>query len=69
MSKSRLRELFIKGHITYKEYIAEINRLDGAREKLYDLYLKKHINYTDLKEMLEELDRKEDDFPKPPTIY
>lgn len=69
MSKSRLRELFIKGHITYKEYMAEIDRLDGAREKLYDLYLKKQITHRDLKEMLAELDREEDNLPEPPTVY
>lgn len=70
LSKSKLRNLFLQGHITYKEYIAEIDRLDGMREKLYALYLNKQITYTELKDMLAELDRKDDsDISEPPTIY
>lgn len=69
MSKSRLRDLLIKGHITYKEYIAEIDRLNEARNKLYDLYVKGRISREELTEMLEELDREEGDLPEPPTVY
>lgn len=69
MSKSKLRELLLKGHLTYEDYIAEINRLEGLREKLYDLYLEGHISRDDLTTLLAELDRKEDDLPEPPTIY
>lgn len=69
MSKSRLRELLIKGHITYKEYIAEIDRLNEAREKLYNLYIKGRLSHEELTEMLKELDREEDDLPEPPTVY
>lgn len=69
MSKSKLRELLLKGHLTYEEYIAEIDRLDGLREKLYDLYLEGHISRADLATLLAELDRKEDDLPEPPTVY
>lgn len=68
MSKSKLRELFVNGHITYKEYIAEVDRLDGMRERLYKLYLNKQIAYTELKELLAELDHK-DGPPEPPIIY
>lgn len=59
----------MKGHLTYEDYIAEINRLEGLREKLYDLYLHGHISRNDLTTLLAELDRKEDDLPEPPTIY
>ena len=70
MSNSKLRELFLNGHLTYKEYMVEIERLDGMRERLYTMYLKKQITYTELKDLLAELDRKDDsDLPEPPTIY
>lgn len=59
----------MKGHLTYEEYIAEIDRLDGLREKLYDLYLSGDISRADLATLLAELDRKEDDLPEPPTVY
>lgn len=59
----------MKGHLTYEEYIAEIDRLDGLREKLYDLYLGGHISREDLTTLLAELDRKEDDLPEPPAVY
>lgn len=69
MSKSKLRELLLKGHLTYEEYIAEIDRLDALRERLYALYLNGHISRDDLTFLLTELDRKEDDLPEPPTVY
>lgn len=69
MSNSKLRELLLKGHLSYEDYIAEIARLDGLREKLYDLYLNGHISRVDLATLLAELDRKEDDLPEPPTVY
>lgn len=69
MSKTRLRELFIKGHISYEEYMAEIDRLDDAREKLYDLYITKKITLKELKYMLAQLDRDEGDLIEPPVIY
>ena len=70
MSNSKLRELFLNGHLTYKEYMAEIERLDGMRERLYTMYLKKQITCTEMKDLLAELDRKDDsDLPEPPTIY
>lgn len=69
MSKSKLRELLLKGHLTYADYIAEVNRLEGLREKLYDLYLEGHISRDDLARLLAELDRKEDDLPEPPIVY
>lgn len=68
MSKSKLQELFLNGHITYREYIAEVDRLKGMRERLYKLYLNKQITLAELKDMLAELDRK-DGPPEPPTIY
>lgn len=69
MNKSKLRELLLKGHLAYEDYIAEIHRLEGLREKLYDLYLQGHISRDDLTTLLAELDRKEDDLPEPPTVY
>ena len=69
LSKTKLRELLLKGHLTYEDYIAEIHRLEGLREKLYDLYLAGHISRDDLTTLLAELDRKEDDLPDPPTVY
>lgn len=68
MSKSKLQELFLKGHITYREYIAEVDRLNGLRERIYGLYLDRKITLAEMKDMLAELDRK-DGPPEPPTIY
>lgn len=68
MSKSKLQELFLNGHITYREYIAEVDRLKGMRERLYKLYLNKQITLAELKDMLAELDRK-DGPPEPPKVY
>lgn len=69
MSKTRLRELFISGHISYREYMAELNRLDEARERLYELCLEGKITFAELRDMLSRLDRTEGELPKPPTIY
>lgn len=70
LSNTKLRDLFLNGHLTYKEYIAELDRLDGMRERLYTLYLKNQITHDELKELLAELDRKDDSgLPEPPTIY
>ena len=68
MSKSKLQELFLNGHITYREYMAEVDRLKGLRERIYDLYLDGTITREVMREMLAELDRK-DGLPEPPTIY
>lgn len=69
MSKSRLRELFVRGHISYREYMSELNRLDEARERLYELFESEKITYAELRDMLSRLDRTEGDLPEPPTIY
>ena len=68
MSKSKLQELLLNGHITYKEYIAEVDRLKGLRDRLFQLYLDGNITLAELQAMLAELDRK-DGPPEPPTIY
>lgn len=68
MSKSKLQELLLNGHITYKEYIAEVDRLKGLRDRLFQLYLDGNITLAELQAMLAELDRK-DGLPEPPTIY
>lgn len=49
--------------------MAELNRLDEARERLYELCLEGKITFAELKDMLSRLDRTEGDLPKPPTIY
>lgn len=68
MSNSKLRELLLNGHLTYKEYTAEVARLDTMRERLYTLYINGQITHDVLQVLLADLDRKED-FPEPPTIY
>ena len=68
LSKSKLQELFLNGHITYREYMAEVDRLKGLRERIYELYLDGNITHEEMQAMLAELDRK-DDLPEPPTIY
>lgn len=68
MSKAKLQELFLNGHISYREYMAEVDRLNELRERIYKLYLDGKISLAEMKEMLAELDRK-DDLPEPPTIY
>lgn len=68
MSKSKLRELLLNGHITQEEYMAEFYRLNELRERLYKLYLDGNITLAELQAMLAELDRK-DGPPEPPTIY
>ena len=68
MSNSKLRELFLNGHLTYKEYMAEVNRLNELRERVYKLYLNEKITLAEMKDLLAELDRK-DGLQEPPTIY
>lgn len=68
LSKSKLRELFVNGHITYKEYIAEVDRLNELRERIYKLYLDGRIDFAEMRAMLAEIDRK-DGPPEPPTIF
>lgn len=68
MSKSKLQELFLNGHITYREYIAEVDRLNELRERIYELYLDGSITLAEMRDMLAKIDRK-DGFPEPPTIY
>ena len=68
MSKSKLQELFLNGHISYKEYIAEVDRLKELRERLYELYLDGSITLEEMREMLAKIERK-DGLPEPPTIY
>ena len=68
MSKSKLLELFLNGHITYREYIAEVDRLNELRERIYELYLDGSITLAEMRDMLEKIDRK-DGLPEPPTIY
>lgn len=68
LSKAKLQELFLNGHISYREYMAEVDRLKELRERLYKLYLNKQITLAEMKDILAELDRK-DGPPEPPTIY
>ena len=68
MSESKLQELLLNGHISYKEYIAEVGRLKGLRDRLFELYLDGNITLAQLKDMLAELDRK-DGPPEPPKVY
>ena len=68
LSESKLQELLLNGHISYKEYIAEVGRLKGLRDRLFELYLDGNITLAQLKDMLAELDRK-DGLPEPPKVY
>jgi hypothetical protein len=68
LSKAKLQELLLNGHITYREYIAEVDRLKGLRDRVFQLYLDGNISLAVMKDMLAELDRK-DGPPEPPTIY
>ena len=68
LSKSKLRELLLNGHITQEEYMAEFYRLNELRERVYKLYLNGQITLAEMKDLLAELDRK-DDLQEPPIIY
>lgn len=68
MSKSKLRELLLNGHITQEEYMAEFYRLNELRERVYKLYLNGQITLAEMKDLLAELDRK-DGLQEPPIIY
>jgi len=68
LSKSKLRELLLNGHITQEEYMAEFYRLNELRERVYKLYLNGQITLAEMKDLLAELDRK-DGLQEPPIIY
>ena len=68
LSKSKLRELLLNGHITQEEYMAEFYRLNELRERVYKLYLNGQITLAEMKDLLAELDQK-DGLQEPPTIY